>query len=242
MHSSAQSWITKKKPLVVVVSVVVLVLAIVSLIPDNPSSDEMGGRTDQFAYAAGTGLGRHLASAFPDARVRVLLAAQGRGGFSVTDLADGLEAELRGHVGDVERTWVGGRPDEAEEENESGEAEPAMSKADLVDALRGWESETDLVVFLFQPPAGLLKAWKGKPALAVASSNVTPLFDPIEKGVISAALAARPDAKIHDEGGRLIDPPSDPMKAFALCFQVLTPENVGAFKERYPYLVGRGPR
>jgi hypothetical protein len=124
-------------------------------------------------------------------------------------------------------------------EREGGEQAPEMTMAELARALSGWEDETDLVVFLFQPPPAVLRAWKGKPALAAACPNVAALFDPIEEGIISAALAARPDVQIHKDG-RLIEPPSNPMKAFAMCFEVLTPENLEDFKRRYPYLVGSG--
>ncbi len=233
---SAPSWIAKRKPLGVGVLGLVVILSLISLIPNNPSSEEMGERADHFAYAAGVGLGRHLATAFPEARVRVLLKMQGAAGFSSEDMADGLEAELGGHVQGMERVWIGRQPKEKEQMSEGEVTEPAIFLRDLAEALRGWGGEGDLVIFLFQPPQRLLRAWKGKPALAVASVNVSPLFDAIEKGVVSAALAARPDAKLH-ENGRLIEPPSNPMKAFALCFEVLTPENVGAFKERYPHLV-----
>jgi hypothetical protein len=213
-------------------------VAVIRLVPDHASPEAMGGRVDGFAYAAGVGMGRHLASTFPDARVRMVLRSGGRSGLPSGPVADGLEAELEGKVGSLERVQVVRKPKKGAESNPD---EPArISMSDLREAFAAGVGEVDLIVFLFMPPDPLLLAWERNraemPALAVVCDDLSGLIDSIGEGVITAALARRPHAPIY-QGGRLIQPPSNPMKAFSLCFEVITPENLAAFTSRYPHLV-----
>ena len=157
-------------------------------------------------------------------------------------MAEGLESELSGSAGHIERIHIRGEAVSAEYGGDASEGTTEGS-ATLKEALQGLDGEIDVLVFLFPPPRQLLKRWgsdpEGRPTLAVACNNILPMLDSIEQGVIVAGVAPRPGAKTH-ENGRLIKPPSNPMKAFALVFQILTPDTVGAFKERFPYLVPRG--
>jgi hypothetical protein len=120
--------------------------------------------------------------------------------------------------------------------------DPAIPVKTQRDALAGWETDVDLLVLLYPPPADLLRSLatdpSTKPALAVACGDFTTVMQPLEKGLISAALAQRPDARTHRRG-QLIDPPSNPISAFNLCYEVVTPENLDAYLERSPALARR---
>ncbi len=237
MDTNTQASAGKKRTLVVV-SLVAIAGALFSLIPEKaPTPEAVSDRVNRFAYAAGVGMGRHLASAFPQARVRVLLSPQADTVMPSGPVAEGLEAALREDASALERVWVTGGVVPSAGSMEAVSEGAVSEGAALEEAIGTWENETDLMVLLFEPPPGLLRAREDrpndKPALAVICPNVHLLIDSVEKGVISAVLAPRPDAQIYDRG-RIIEPPEDPKVAFALGFEVLTPQNVASFQERYP--------
>ena len=70
-------------------------------------------RVDQVAYEAGAGLGAHLGETYPQARVRVLQRPGGRG-LSPDAMTEGLESELSGSAGHIERIQIRGEGVSAE--------------------------------------------------------------------------------------------------------------------------------